>query len=189
MAEDDDDNDDYKDGILAKYIPSPIDLWHARTLKSLLLLPLTVFLYILLQLPLHYNSTTEKNKWRGRAKEVDELSNELSVVDKELKNVQGEQAELKGNVGKLRRRLVKMRERRDRRRERLYRIQEQEKKKKEEIFRLQQQNEQENEQQGIARDGPIAFASILNSTAENSFAGESYMNGADNNSSIAKKDN
>ena len=61
--EEDDDNDE--EGILAKYLPSPIDLWEARTLKSLLLLPLVLILYILLKLPLHYNSTTEKihDRW------------------------------------------------------------------------------------------------------------------------------
>jgi len=138
--------DDDEEGILAKYLPSPIDLWEARTLKSLFLLPLVLVLYILLKLPLHYNSTTEKNLWKGRAKEVDTLSSELNAVGNELNTVKGDQAELRGEVSSLRLRLSKMKERRDRREQLKPRIEEKE------GIRIEKEKQQHQKGIGV---GPI----------------------------------
>ena len=171
--DDDNDDDDNEDGIIAKYLPNPIDLWEKRTFTSLLLLPFIFLLYILLHLPLHYNSSTEKNKWKGRAKQVDILSTELNKVGNELENVKDDQVELKRGVASLRRRLSKMKERRDRR-ERI-RIEQQQ--------QLEKQQKQEQQQGGaMAKDEPIANVSVVQqSLAVSTFVGE--------NTNLTKKDN
>ena len=156
------DNSD-EEGILAKYLPSPIDLWEARTLKSLLLLPLVLIIYVLLKLPLHYNSTTEKNLWKGRAKEVDTLSSELHAVGNELNTVKGNQAELRGEVSSLRLRLSKMKERRDRREQLKRRIEEKE------GIRIEKEKQQQY-QKGIGV-GPITNVSIVKSKGVKTFFG------------------
>ena len=176
--DDDNDDDDNEDGILAKYLPNPIDLWEKRTFTSLLLLPFIFILYILLHLPLHYNSSTEKNKWKGRAKQVDILSTELNKVGNELENVKGDQVELKRGVASLRRRLGKMKERRDRRERERIRIEQQQQLEK----RQKQQQQQQQQQRGaIAKDGPIANVSMVQSLDVSTFFGE--------NTNLAKKDN
>ena len=169
--DEDNNNDDNEDGILAKYLPNPIDLWEKRTFTSLLLLPFIFLLYILLHLPLHYNSSTEKNKWKGRAKQVDILSTELSKVGNELENVKGDQVELKRDVASLRRRLGKMKERRDRRERERIRIEQQ-----------QQLEKQQTQQQrgAIAKDGPIANVSMVQSLEVSTFV---------ENTNLTKKDN
>ena len=169
--DDDNDDDDNEDGILAKYLPNPIDLWEKRTFTSLLLLPFIFLLYILLHLPLHYNSSTEKNKWKGRAKQVDILSTELNKVGNELENVKGDQVELKRDVASLRRRLGKMKERRDRRERERIRIEQQ-----------QQLEKQQTQQQrgAIAKDGPIANVSMVQSLEVSTFV---------ENTNLTKKDN
>lgn len=175
--EEDDDNDE--EGILAKYLPSPIDLWETRTLKSLLLLPLVVILYILLKLPLHYNSTTEKNLWKGRAKEVDTLSSELNDVGNELNTVKGNQAELRGEVSSLRLRLSKMKERRDRREQLKLRIEEKE------GIRIEKEKQQQY-QKGIGV-GPITNVSIVKSKGVKTFLG--CISNDDSTNELRKKDN
>ena len=174
--EEDDDNDE---GILAKYLPSPIDLWEARTLKSLLLLPLVLMLYILLKLPLHYNSTSEKNLWKGRAKEVDTLSSELNTVGNELNIVKGNQAELRGEVSSLRLRLSKMKERRDRREQLKRRIAEKER------IKIEKEKQQQY-QKGIGV-GPITNVSIVKSKGVKTFLG--CISNDDSTNELRKKDN
>ena len=171
----DDNDDDDEDGIIAKYLPNPIDLWEKRTFTSLLLLPFIFLLYILLHLPLHYNSSTEKNKWKGRAKQVDILSTELNKVGNELENVKDDQVELKRGVASLRRRLGNMKERRDRRERERIRIEQQQ--------QLEKQQKQEPQQRGaMAKDGPIANVSMVQqSLAVSTFVGE--------NTNLTKKDN
>jgi len=179
VHEEEEDNNSDEEGTLAKYLPSPIDLWEARTLKSLLLLPLVLILYILLKLPLHYNSTTEKNLWKGRAKEVDTLSSELDSVGNELNTVKGNQAELRGEVSSLRLRLSKMKERRDRREQLKLRIEE-----KEEI-RIEKEKQQQY-QKGIGV-GPITNVSIVKSKGVKTFLG--CISNDDSTNELRKKDN
>ena len=179
VHEEEEDNNGDEEGILAKYLPSPIDLWEARTLKSLLLLPLVLILYILLKLPLHYNSTTEKNIWKGRAKEVDTLSSELNAVGNELNTVKGNQAELRGEVSSLRLRLSKMKERRDRREQLKLRIEEKE------GIRIEKEKQQQY-QKGIGV-GPITNVSIVKSKGVKTFLG--CISNDDSTNELRKKDN
>ena len=175
--EEEEEEEDDEEGILAKYLPSPIDLWEARTLKSLLLLPLVLILYILLKLPLHYNSTTEKNLWKGRAKEVDTLSSELNAVGNELNTVKGNQAELRGEVSSLRLRLSKMKERRDRREQLKLRIEEKE------GIRIEKQKQQYQKGIGV---GPITNVSIVKSKGVKTFLG--CISNDDSINELRKKD-
>ncbi|KAL9185033.1 hypothetical protein ACHAXT_002810 [Thalassiosira profunda] len=156
-------------GIL-RHLPNPIDLWQSRTPTSLLLLPFVFIIYILLQLPLDYNSATARNALRGRAKDISKLSTELSRVEKELDAVKGNQAEIKGMVGSLRRRLGRMKERRNAR-ERLQRVRDQERAETE-TQRMQQQ------QRGVAGNGPLAIVSMAEATAIPTFAGRSNVEGS-----------
>lgn len=161
-------------GRLLSFLPSPIDLWQARTPTSLLLLPVVFVIYVLLQLPLHFNSKTENaptihslsnTEWKGRQRQVDKLSTELNDVGKELSAVKGEHAQIKGMVGSLRRRLDKLKERRNAREE-LLRIQEREWiEREEEEIQLQQQH-------GVAREGPIRTVSTVKALAVATFAGK-----------------
>jgi len=178
VHEEEEDNNSDEEGILAKYLPSPIDLWETRTLKSLLLLPLVLILYILLKLPLHYNSTSEKNLWKGRAKEVDTLSSELHDVGNELNTVRGNQAELRGEVSSLRLRLSKMKERRDRREQLKPRIEEKE------GIRIEKEKQQHQKGIGV---GPITNVSIVKSKGVKTFLG--CISNDDSTNELRKKDN
>lgn len=162
-------------GILT-HLPCPIDLWQSRTPTSLLLLPLVFILFVVLQLPLHYNSTNTENnaatihslsrmEWKGRARDVDKYSKELKEVEKELDTVKGDQVEIRGMVSVLRRRLGDMKERRTAREERL-RMWEEKRREREEIEKQQQQ------QQGVARDGPITTVTMVKALAVATFAGK-----------------
>lgn len=105
-------------GILS-FLPSPIDLWDKRTPTSLLLLPIVLCVYVILQLPLHYNAKNivrtvadlSEKEWKGRAREVDELSDQLCHVKEILGNVTNNQKLIKGAVHNLKHRIhyLKMR--------------------------------------------------------------------------------
>lgn len=179
-ADDEQSNSDPdKGGILSTYLPNPIDLWQSRTPTSLLLLPFVFFVYIILKLPLHYNSKTETKEWKGRAKDVDKLSNELNDVKSELDTVKDDQKEIKGMVTSLRRRLGKMKERRNRREEYL-RIKERERIEKERL-----EKEQHQQQQGVAKDAPITTVTMVKALAVATFVGQ--PNAVDD--PLGKKDN
>lgn len=169
-------NTSRREGVL-KYLPSPIDLWQSRTPASLLQLPLVFMIFVILQLPLHYNSTTDnaatvnslsKNEWQGRVKVVDKLSNELNEVEKDLDDVKGGQAEIKGMVGSLRRRLGKIEERRNARENYLLRMQEKESIEREQV---------EKKQQGMAKDKPISTVSMATAIKVATFAGKANADG------------
>lgn len=149
-------NDSAPQGILATYLPSPIDLWQSRTATSLFLLPLVFIIYVILQLPLHYNSNTEKIIWQGRAKEVDDLSTGLNGVKKELDTVKCDQAEMKGTVSSLRKRLSKLKERRNAREEYL---------RAREMERMERERLKKQQQQGMVKDGPITSISMAKALA------------------------
>lgn len=170
------------------YLPNPIDLWQQRTITSLLLLPIVFIIFILFQLPLHYNSTTETSQtahtlspkeWKGRAKDVTKLSNELNTVEKELDTVKDEQTEIRGMVKGLRRRLGKMKERRDRREVVLRKIREE----REQATREEEEQEKQK-QHHVQRVGVhIASLSMIGALGVPTFAGKGG-NTVDN----AKKD-
>mmetsp|Transcript_17180 Transcript_17180/g.37070 ORF Transcript_17180/g.37070 Transcript_17180/m.37070 type:complete len:231 (-) Transcript_17180:469-1161(-) len=109
---DNDDGDERTRGTLTRYLPSPVDLWRSFTPTSLLLLPLVFTIYVVLQLPLHYGSSTEKDQWKGRGRDVDKLATDLRVVEKDLHQAEEDHLEIKAATKDLRRRVDRMKERR-----------------------------------------------------------------------------
>jgi len=161
-------------GILS-FLPSPIDLWDKRTPTALLLLPIVFCIYVILQLPLHYNAKNtvrtvndlSETEWKGRAREVDELSNDLNHVKKELGTVQKNHKRIQGAVHELKHRLHYLKVRRGRREVYLNTI-------KKNTYTnstddVTQQQQQQNK--GVGKDGPLASLSIIKAAAVATFVG------------------
>lgn len=132
-------------------LPNPIDLWRDRTIPSLLLLPFVLAVYVFLQLPLQLGSSSNGETWKGRAKDVDKLSEDLNAVETDLKEVKEDHLEIRGEVATLRRRLNRMKERR-REREETGRVQREEQRRREEeeikeLWERQQQVQKAREQE------------------------------------------
>mmetsp|Transcript_26648 Transcript_26648/g.48312 ORF Transcript_26648/g.48312 Transcript_26648/m.48312 type:complete len:284 (+) Transcript_26648:108-959(+) len=165
--------------MLTRYIPNPIDLWHNRTLPSLLALPFVFMMYIILQVPLHYGSSTDRNTWAGRAQDVDKLSEDLTVVEHDLTEVKEEHLEIKAEVSDLRRRLNKMKDRRKEREETGKVRRETERRREEEEIKeqwrkqLERQEEERKrlEEKGQEVNGPIASVTMVKAMAVATFAG------------------
>ncbi|KAL3802609.1 hypothetical protein HJC23_011933 [Cyclotella cryptica] len=112
--------------LLGPHLPNPLDLYQQFTPLSLLQLPFVLLIYILLQLPLHYNSITAtadtihtltEVEWQARVRSVNRMERELKYIEREVTRQKREQGGLKGEVEGLRVRLGKIRERRERREE------------------------------------------------------------------------
>ena len=165
-------------GILS-FLPSPIDLWEKRTPTSLFLLPLVFCIYVILQLPLHYNAKNNvrtvndlsDSEWKGRAREVDELSVKVRHVKKELGNVNRTQKQTTRAVYELKHRLHYLKVRRAQR----------------EVYLKTQQHKnndnsavdadgnadgiQQQQNKGVGNDGPLASVSVLQTAAVAIFVG------------------
>ena len=154
-------------GILS-FLPSPIDLWRDRTPLSLILLPVVFVIYMILQLPLHYNSTAENaatlhdisdEQWAGRTQQVDKLSNELPNIEKNLDNVKEDQDDMRLAVKDLRRRLGRLHDRRlARERELAARLE-------------RERTKAAQEPTGLANEGPIVHVSVSNAARVVTFTG------------------
>mmetsp|Transcript_7683 Transcript_7683/g.12671 ORF Transcript_7683/g.12671 Transcript_7683/m.12671 type:complete len:237 (-) Transcript_7683:23-733(-) len=163
-------------GILS-FLPSPIDLWEKRTATSLLLLPIVFCIYAILQLPLHYNSKNTVRKvndlseteWKGRAREVDELSNKLHHVKKELRSVNKNQQQMKGTVHALRHRLHHLKVRRGQREVYLNTL-----KRNSNNCTGDDKNTiiEQDHSKGVAKDGPLASLSIVEAASVATFVGK-----------------
>jgi hypothetical protein len=159
-------------GILS-FLPSPIDLWDKRTPTSLLLLPIVFIIYTLLQLPLHYNAKNtvrtvndlSETEWKGRAREVDELSNNLHHVKNELGTVKKNQKQIKGAVHELKHRLQYLKVRRGRREVHLNTVKKNTHNNYTDDVVMQQQSK------GVGKDGPLASLSIVKAAAVATFVG------------------
>ncbi|KAL7486842.1 hypothetical protein ACHAW6_012445 [Cyclotella cf. meneghiniana] len=112
--------------LLAPHLPCPLDLYQEFTPLSLLQLPFVLLIYILLQLPLHYNSTTAtadtihsltENEWNARVRTVERMERELKMMEVEVERQKREQRGLRGEVEGLRVRLGKIQRMREMREE------------------------------------------------------------------------
>ena len=109
---------------LTQYLPCPLDLYNTFTPLSLIQLPFVSIIYILLQLPLHYNSTTatadtilhlSENEWQERVKSVEKLTSDMQRNEKEMGEQRREHKMMRREVGDLKRRLGRLREKREER--------------------------------------------------------------------------
>lgn len=159
----DDDVDDAPEdsGVLARYVPSPIDLWQSQTLPSLLLLPFVLLLYVVLRIPLHHNSKSEQDRWRGLSSKIDDMSSNLLEVERELRTIRGGHDETKRAARSLRRRLDRLRERREARDE-ASRLKERERRRRE---------LEEKQKRGMAGNGPLMAVSMVRALDVTTFAG------------------
>ncbi|KAK1733040.1 hypothetical protein QTG54_016178 [Skeletonema marinoi] len=161
-------------GILS-FLPSPIDLWDKRTATSLLLLPIVFCIYVILQLPLHYNAKNNvrtandlsETEWKGRAREVDELSSKLHHVKNELKCVNKNHKRIKGTVQALRHRLHHLKVRRGQREVYLNTLKRNYDDCTEDDTIMQQE-----QNKGVAKDGPLASLSIVKAAGVATFVGK-----------------
>mmetsp|Transcript_26441 Transcript_26441/g.54766 ORF Transcript_26441/g.54766 Transcript_26441/m.54766 type:complete len:280 (-) Transcript_26441:110-949(-) len=165
-------------GILAR-IPSLLDLFHNPTPISLLLLPFVFFIYLLLQLPLHYNSSSSwydstndpsrltPQEWQNRSDQVSKMQQDLQTIETKMENVKEGQDGLQGEVKSLRRRLEKIRKMREEREEWM-RKQLELKIKEAEQIRLEKVQLATN---GVANTGPIATISMAKALAVATFVG------------------
>lgn len=164
-------------GILS-FLPSPIDLWEKRTPTSLFLLPLVFCIYVILQLPLHYNAKNNvrtvndlsDSEWKGRAREVDELSVKVRHVKKELGTVNRTQKQTTRAVHELKHRLHYLKVRRAQRE--VYLKTQQHKNNDNsaaDADGIQQQQQQQNK--GVGSEGPLASVSVLKTAAVATFVG------------------
>lgn len=169
VDDDDDDDDDQLNGGcgcasgMMTFLPSPVDLWKTRTPASLALLPIVFLVYVILRLPLHYNSVSEASDWMGRAKDVDKLSSDLNIVEEKLDGVKEEQDEIKDTVADLRRRLDKIKERREARAEYLRQRREE---------REEEEHRKKEQQGGVAKEGPLSSVTMAKAMAVATFVGK-----------------
>ena len=105
---------------------------------------------------------------KGRLQEVDELSNKLHHVKRELGTVHKNQKQLKGSVKDLKHRLHHLKLRRGQREVYLNTL----KKNNDQTSNnlAQQKNQQQN--WGVAKDGPLASLSVVKSSAVATFVGK-----------------
>ena len=153
-------------GILS-FLPSPIDLWRERTPLSLVLLPLVFVVFMILQLPLHYNSTAENSatlhdisdeQWTGRTRQVDTMSNELPKIEKHLDDVKEDQDDMRLVVKDLRRRLGRIHDRRIAREREL-------------AERLERERTKAEQERTGLNGGPIVHVSVSTAARVVTFAG------------------
>ena len=111
---------------LTQYLPCPLDLYNTFTPLSLIQLPFVSIIYILLQLPLHFNSTTatadtihhlSENEWQERVKSVEKLTTDMQRIEKEMGEQRRDHKMMRREVGDLKRRLGRLREKREEREE------------------------------------------------------------------------
>lgn len=160
----------HDNNIFVQFLPCPIDLWHAFTPTSLLLLPFVFIIFAILQLPLNTNSKSTPQpmsnaEWQGRARDVDDLSRDLRRVERELNDVKGDHREVRGKVSSLRQRLGRMNARTEEREKRLKKASEERRKEEEMRQKLLQQG-------GVAKEGPIATVSTFRAMDVPTFAGD-----------------
>ncbi|EJK60533.1 hypothetical protein THAOC_19096 [Thalassiosira oceanica] len=123
---------------------------------------------MILQLPLHYNSTAENSatlhdisdeQWAGRTQQVDKMSNELPNIEKNLDNVKEDQDDMRLVVKDLRRRLGRIHDRRLAREREL-------------AERLEgERAKAAQERTGLANEGPIVHVSVSTTASVVTFAG------------------
>lgn len=163
-------------GILS-FLPSPIDLWEKRTPTSLFLLPLVFCIYVILQLPLHYNAKNNvrtvndlsDSEWKGRAREVDELSVKVRHVKKELGNVNTTQKQTTRAVHELKHRLHYLKVRRAQRE--VYLKTQQHKNNDNSAADADGIQQQQQQNKGVGNEGPLASVSVLKTAAVATFVG------------------
>ena len=107
-----------------------------------------------------------ETEWKGRAREVDELSNKLHDVKKELRSVNKNQKQMKGTVHALRHRLHHLKVRRGQR----------------EVYlkTLKRNNNtctgddaiiEQDHGKGVSKDGPLTSLSVVKAAAVATFVG------------------
>mmetsp|Transcript_8507 Transcript_8507/g.17734 ORF Transcript_8507/g.17734 Transcript_8507/m.17734 type:complete len:227 (+) Transcript_8507:177-857(+) len=137
------------------------------------------FIYLLLQLPLHYNSSSSwydsandpsrltPQEWQNRSDQVSKMQQDLQTIETKMENVKEGQDGLQGEVKSLRRRLEKIRKMREEREEWM-RKQLELKIKEAEQIRLEKVQLATN---GVANTGPIATISMAKALAVATFVG------------------
>ena len=107
---------------LVPYLPCPLDLYNTFTPLSLIQLPFVSLAFVLLQIPLHYNSTTanadtihalNENDWRERVEQVSKLSHDMHRIENDVGRQRQDHKLMKRDVTDLRRRLKKLRDKRE----------------------------------------------------------------------------
>ena len=162
---------------MARHLPSPLDLWRSWTPSSLLLLPFVFVIFVLLQLPLHHNSSTERSEWQARADTVDALSAELEGIGRELDGVRRDHDGVRDMVGSLRRRLDRIAERREARETYLkLRLDEREKIERDEEERRRKVLREDEHHMGMgvamAKGGPLMNVSMVEARAVATYVGK-----------------